>query len=110
MYGYIFPLKMYGYTLDHTKPILPEFAGRYSIQRKKWSHDLVSPRGIIKITNNMPLCNSAIILPLLDGMGKIEALLCDVVAIVCKASEMTRRPTRVSPHDFTRILRSIKEK
>ena len=74
------------------------------------SYDLVSPRGIIKITNNMPPRNSAIILPLLDGMGKIEAFRHDVVAIVCKASEMTCGPTRVSPHEFSRILRSINEK
>jgi hypothetical protein len=74
------------------------------------SYDLVSPQGIIKITNNMPPRNSAIILPLLDGMGKIEAFCCDVVAIVRKASEMTRGLTRVSPHEFSRILRSINEK
>ncbi len=74
------------------------------------SYDLVSPRGIIKITNNMPPRNSAIILPLLDSMGKIEAFCRDVVAIICEASEMTRGPTRVSPHKFSRILRSINEK
>ncbi len=74
------------------------------------SYDLVSPRGIIKITNNMPPSNSAIILLLLDGMGKIEAFRRDVVTIVCKASEMTRGPTRVSPHEFSCILRSINEK
>ena len=71
------------------------------------SYDLVSIRGIIKITNNMPPRNSAIILPLLDGMGKIEAFRRDVVAIVREASEMTRGPTRVSPHKFSCILRSI---
>ncbi len=74
------------------------------------SNDLVSPRGIIKITNNMPPCNGAIILPLLDCMGKIEAFRCDVVAIVREASEMTRGPTRVSPYEFSRILWSINEK
>ena len=74
------------------------------------SYDLVSPRGIIKITNNMPPRNSAIILPLLDRMGKIEAFCRDVAAIVREASEMTRGPTRVSPHKFSRILRSINEK
>ncbi len=74
------------------------------------SYDLVSPRGIIKITNNMPPRNGAIILPLLDRMGKIEAFRRDVIAIVPKASEMTRGPTHVSPHEFSRILRSINEK
>ncbi len=74
------------------------------------SYDLVSPRGIIKITNNMPPRNSAIILPLLDCMGKIKAFCRDVVAIVREASEMTRGPTRVSPHEFSCILRSINEK
>ncbi len=53
--------------------------------------------------------NSAIILPLLDGMGKIEAFRRDVVAIVRKASEMTRGLTRVSPHEFS-LIRSIDEK
>ncbi len=74
------------------------------------SYDLVSPRGIIKITNNMPPRNSAIILPLLDGMGKIEAFCRNVIAIIREASEMTRGPTRVSPHEFSCILRSIDEK
>ncbi len=54
--------------------------------------------------------NSAIILPLLDGMGEIEAFRRDVVAIIRVASEMTRGLTRVSPHEFSRILRSINEK
>ncbi len=54
--------------------------------------------------------NSAIILPLLDGMGKIKAFHRDVVAIVREASEMTRGPTRVSPHEFSLIHRSIDEK
>ncbi len=54
--------------------------------------------------------NSAIILPLLDGMGEIEAFRRDVIAIIREASEMTRGPTRVSPHEFSRILRSINEK
>ncbi len=58
----------------------------------------------------MPPRNSAIILPLLDGIGKIEAFRRDVVAIVREASEMTRGPTCVSPHEFSRILRSINEK
>ena len=58
----------------------------------------------------MPPLNSAIILPLLDGMGKIEAFRRDVVVIVREASEMTRGPTRVSPHKFSHILRSINEK
>ncbi len=74
------------------------------------SYNLVSPRGIIKITNNMLPRNSAIIFPLLDGMGKIEAFRRDVVAIICEASEMTRGPTHVSPHKFSRILWSINEK
>ncbi len=54
--------------------------------------------------------NSAIILPLLDGMGKIEAFRRDVVEIIREASKMTRGPTRVSPHKFSLILRSIDEK
>ncbi len=54
--------------------------------------------------------NSAIILPLLDGMGKIEAFRRDVVAIVREASETTHGPARVSPHEFSHILRSINEK
>jgi hypothetical protein len=54
--------------------------------------------------------NSAIILPLLDGMGEIEAFCRDVVAIIREASEMTRGLTPVSPHEFSRILRSINEK
>jgi hypothetical protein len=54
--------------------------------------------------------NSAIILPLLDGMGKIKAFCRDVVAIVREASQMTRGPTPVSPHEFSRILWSINEK
>jgi hypothetical protein len=58
----------------------------------------------------MPPGNSAIILPLLDGMGKIEAFRRDVVAIVCEASEMTCGPSLVSPHKFSRILWSINEK
>ncbi len=58
----------------------------------------------------MPPRNSAIILPLLGGMGKIEAFRRDVVAIVREASEMTRGPTRVSPHKFSRLLQSINEK
>ena len=58
----------------------------------------------------MPPLNSAIILPLLDGVGKIEAFRRDVVAIIREASEMTRGPTGVSPHKFSRILWSIKEK
>ncbi len=58
----------------------------------------------------MPPRNSAIIFPLLDGMGKIEAFRRDVVAIVREASEMTRGPTRVSPHEFSHILWSINEK
>ncbi len=58
----------------------------------------------------MPPRNSAIILPLLGGMGKIEAFCRDVVAIVRKASEMTRGPTCVSPHEFSRLLQSINEK
>ncbi len=74
------------------------------------SYNLVSLRGIIKITNNMPPLNSAIILPLLDGMGKIEAFRRDVVAIVREASEMNHGPTRVSPHEFSCILWSINEK
>ncbi len=86
-----------------------EFVRNQSIIRI-CSYDLLSPRGIIKITNNMPPRNSAIILPLSDGMGKIEAFRHDVVAIVCEASEMTRGPTCVSSHEFSRILRSIKEK
>jgi hypothetical protein len=86
-----------------------EFVCNQSIIRIR-SYDLVSPRGIIKITNNMPPRNSAIILPLLDGMGKIEAFRRNVVAIVREASEMTRGPTRVSPHEFSCILRSINEK
>jgi hypothetical protein len=86
-----------------------EFVRNQSIIQIR-SYDLVSPRGIIKITNNMPPRNSAIILPLSDGMGKIEAFCRDVVAIVREASEMTRGPTRVSPHEFSCILRSIKEK
>ncbi len=45
--------------------------------------------------------------PLLDGMDKIEAFRRDVVAIVCEANEMTRGPTRVCPHEFSRILRPI---
>ncbi len=69
-----------------------EFACNQSIIRIR-SYDLVSPRGIIKNTNNMPPRNSAIILLLLDGMGKIEAFFRDVIAIVRKASEMTRGPT-----------------
>jgi hypothetical protein len=58
----------------------------------------------------MPPLNSAIILPLLDGVGKIEAFCRNVVAIVREASEMTRGLTHVSPHEFSRILRSIDEK
>ncbi len=54
--------------------------------------------------------NSAIILPLLDGMGKIEAFHRNVVAIVREASEMTCGPTCVGPHEFSLILRSIDEK
>ncbi len=54
--------------------------------------------------------NSAIILPLLDSMGKIEAFCRDIVAIVREASERTRGPTRVGPHEFSLILRSIDEK
>ncbi len=65
--------------------------------------------GMIKIITNMPPCNSAIMRPLLDCMDKIKAFCRDVVAIVCEASEMTRGPTRVSPHEFSRILRSINE-
>ena len=62
---------------------------------------------MIKIITNMPPRNSAIMRPLLDGMDKIEAFRHDVVAIVRKASEMTRGPTRVCPHGFSRILRPI---
>ncbi len=54
--------------------------------------------------------NSANMRLLLDSMGEIEAFRRDVVAIIRKASEMTRGPTRVSPHEFSRILRSIHEK
>ncbi len=54
--------------------------------------------------------NSAIILPLLDGKGEIKAFRRDVVAIIREASEMTRGPTHVSPHEFSRILWSINEK
>ncbi len=61
--------------------------------------------GMIKIITNMPPRNSAIMRPLLDGMDKIEAFHRNVVAIVCEASEMTRGPTRVCPHEFSRILR-----
>ena len=66
--------------------------------------------GMIKIMTNMPPRDSANMRLLLDGMDKIEAFRCHVVAIIREASEMTRGPTRVSPHDFTRVLRSIKEK
>ncbi len=41
--------------------------------------------------------------PLLDGMGKIEAFRRDVIAIVREASEMTRGPTCVCPHEFSRM-------
>ncbi len=61
--------------------------------------------GMIKIITNMPPRNSAIMRPLLDGMDKIKAFRGDVVAIVCEASEMTRGPTRVCPHEFSCILR-----
>jgi hypothetical protein len=59
---------------------------------------------MIKIITNMPPRNSAIMHPLLDGMDKIEAFRRDVVAILCKASEMTCGPTRVCPREFSRIL------
>ncbi len=55
----------------------------------------------------MPPRNSAIMRPLLDGMDKIKTFRRDVVAIVCKASEMTRGPTCVCPHKFSCILRPI---
>jgi hypothetical protein len=63
--------------------------------------------GMIKIMTNMPPRDSANMRPLLDGMNKIEAFCRDVVAIVREASEMTRVPTRVCPHEFSCILRSI---
>ena len=66
--------------------------------------------GMIKIITNMPPRNSAIMRPLLDGMDKIEAFRRNVVVIVREASEMTRGPTRVSPHKFFCILQSINEK
>ncbi len=62
---------------------------------------------MIKIITNMPPRNSAIMRPLLDGMDKIEAFCRDVVAIVREVSEMTQGPTRVCPHEFSRILRPI---
>ncbi len=62
---------------------------------------------MIKIITNMPPRNSAIMRPLLDGMDKIKAFRRDVVAIVREASEMTRGPTRVCPHKFSRILQPI---
>ncbi len=52
-------------------------------------------------------CDSANMRPLLDGMDKIEAFRCDVVAINREASEMTRGPTCVCPHKFSCILRPI---
>ncbi len=60
--------------------------------------------GMIKISTNMPPRNSAIMRPLLDGMDKIKAFCCDVVAIIRDASEMTHGPTCVCPHEFSRIL------
>jgi hypothetical protein len=63
--------------------------------------------GMIKIMTNTPPCDSANMRPLLDGMDKIKAFCRDVIAIVCKASEMTRGPTRVCPHKFSCILRPI---
>ncbi len=65
--------------------------------------------GMIKNITNMPPRNSAIMRPQLDGMDKIKAFRRDVVAIVREASEMTCGPTGVSPHEFSRILRSIKK-
>ncbi len=61
---------------------------------------------MIKIITNMPPRNSAIMRLLLDGMDKIEAFRRDVVAINREASEMTRGPTRVCPHEFSRIVRT----
>ncbi len=63
--------------------------------------------GMIKIITNMPPRNSAIMRPQLDGMDKIKAFRRNVVAIVHEASEMTRGPTRVCPHEFSRILQPI---
>ena len=56
---------------------------------------------------NMPPRDSANMCPLLDGMDKIKAFRRDVVAIVRKASEMTRGLSHVCPHEFSRILLPI---